>query len=136
MGLRGPQIGTEASLIWVVWPFPTHPQASSTNSPSFYVISLLPPLCPTTFARVILFFTGVFGWLKALMLSFSCTQVLDFLVGGETSSGRGCFVGNGFGDFAHLELSLIYPILRVDMAKLSFESPKTRIAWHLMPWTI
>ena len=32
---------------------------------------------------------------------------------------------------------LIYPNLRVDLLKLiHLESPKTRIAWHVMPWTI
>uniref|UniRef100_A0A2N9GFB2 Uncharacterized protein n=1 Tax=Fagus sylvatica TaxID=28930 RepID=A0A2N9GFB2_FAGSY len=28
---------------------------------------------------------------------------LDLLIGGETSSGRGCFVGNRFGDSSHSE---------------------------------
>ena len=32
---------------------------------------------------------------------------------------------------------IIYPDLGVDLSKLFLvESPKTRIAWHLMPWTI
>ena len=29
-----------------------------------------------------------------------------------------------------------YPALGIDLVKLSLKSPYTRIAWHLMPWTI
>uniref|UniRef100_A0A2N9EMW4 Uncharacterized protein n=1 Tax=Fagus sylvatica TaxID=28930 RepID=A0A2N9EMW4_FAGSY len=32
---------------------------------------------------------------------------------------------------------LDYPILGIDLSKLFFfKSPNTRIAWHLLPWTI
>ncbi len=31
---------------------------------------------------------------------------------------------------------LIYPTLGIDLVRLSLKNPYTRIAWHLMPWTI
>ena len=76
---------------------------------SLYVISLLPLLRPTIFARVILFFTGVFGRLKASVLSFFCIQVLVFPIGSETLSGQGCSVGNRFEDSTNLELFSFTP---------------------------
>ena len=111
---------------------------------------LLHPIRPSIFVWVILYdpllFKGFFVvcWSLSLardsgFLPLSCLQDGCHLVGGETSSGRGCSSWQWVWGLHPFRAFIVYPLggLGVDLKKLLLSgSPFTRITWHLMPWII